>query len=374
MQISSDSLLLNNLKFGDLVRDVADNYQRNLPLRFFDRVNMTPADDDEITGTFTGIVYAAPLVADDAVAPVVEAGQLELVTNTIPNIKLGRRFGQRMLHRLNLLRQNGTTSGGMKAELSMFEQYESQTALALVQGINEQINALVCAMLIDTLTYSGLGIKFTGSWGMPNDLKFNAASVWVSGGTPQAGATPITDILTAKQFAETKYGEIYDRITMSRSDFNAMVATTEFKQLIQGITMEPLATTAFNPLDPRLMSYANMLLNATIELEDKNVNIMGADGAASATRVLPLGKVLFTNSSDDKSQSGYDFGNAITTESIIAPLVQSPSNSIGGNQFGPIGYYTGKADMNPPNLTAWGVCRGFPRRFRKSCSAVLTVR
>ena len=71
---SYDNLILNNAKFNTLVRDAADNYQRNLPLRYFDRVNMTPADDDEITGTFTGQVYAAPLVSDDTAAPVYEAG------------------------------------------------------------------------------------------------------------------------------------------------------------------------------------------------------------------------------------------------------------------------------------------------------------
>ena len=46
--------------------------------------------------------------------------------------------------------------------------------------------------------------------------------------------------------------------------------------------------------------------------------------------------------------------------------------SFKGATRGPISYATCES-MNPPNITMWGVARGFPRKFMLQANAVLDV-
>jgi hypothetical protein len=363
----SDGQILDSVKFNALILDQYSRYQQSLPTTFLNRTEEVNADDDEITTYFTGKVFAADIIADDSKAAVYEAGQLEYVTNTIPNLKVGRRFSQGMIARLNRIRAN-LTSPGIRGEVDMFTNWETTTARDLIRAIQERKNALICAMMLDSITYDRLGIKITGSWGMPSDLKSTPSTAWTS-----TTATPITDILTLKSYAQQTYGETYDKITMTTPDFINMAATTEFKNLLAGLVNAPLASTAWNAYDPRMIKLASELLQCEIELENKLIFSQGEDGTQSNARVLPLGKVLLSNRADEKDPTAYDFANALVIEAQVAGLVGDPDNVAGGQVFGPFGYFTGNADLNPPNLTAWGVARGFPRKHRKTCTAVLTV-
>lgn len=365
--ILSDGQILDSVKFNALVQDQATRYQQRLPLTFLNMTEIVPADDDEITGYYTGKVYAADLIADDQEAAVYEAGQLEYVTNTIPNLKVGKRFSQAMISRLGRIKRN-FGSGGVRGDVEMFTNWETVAARDLIRGVNERINALMCAMMIDAVTYARLGIKLTGSWGMPSDLKATPATAWTN-----IAATPVTDVLTMKQYAANTYGEVYDKLILSTADFINMAATTEFKAMIPSVLGQPLTAAAFNARSPQMRGYASDLLEMEIVLDDKTLTTQGLDGANSAARVLPLGKVILCSKSDEKDPTAYDFGNAVVTESLVASLVGDPDNFPVGEQFGPMGYFTGNADLNPPNLIAWGVARGFPRRIRKTCTAVLTV-
>jgi hypothetical protein len=355
------------VKFNAIIQDQNERFLETLPLRWDNRTPKTPADDDEITTYFTGKVFAADIVADDQEAVVYEAGQLEYVTNVIPNLKLGKRFSQTMIARLNRIRNN-LRGGNVRGDLDMFQNWEARAGRDLLRGIREQRNALICAMQLDSVVYDRLGIKITGSWGMPADLKFTPATPWTN-----PAALAVTDTLSAKSYAANTYGEVYDRMTLSTADFINFVSTTEFKQLVPGLIGQPLAATAFNPRDQRMANYASQLLGMDIELDDKLLFNQASGGNVANARVLPAGRVILSVKADDNDDTAMDFGNAIVTESQVAGLVGDPDNVAGGEQYGPFGYFTGNADLNPPNLIAWGVARGFPRKLRKTCTAVMTV-
>jgi hypothetical protein len=366
--ILSDGIILDSVKFNALILDQYTRYQEALPLRFLNRVTTNPADDDEITTYFTGKVLAAAIIGDDQEAPVYEVGQLEYVTNVIPNIKVGKRFSQAMINRLSRIKAN-LTSPGIRGDVGMFTNWETVTARDLVRGINDRKNQLICAMMCDNLSYTGLGVSINGSWGMPSDLKFNAAASWGTTGS----STPITDILTARLYAQQKYGETYDRLTLTTPDFINLVSSTEFKQLVPGLVNAPIPTTGYNARDPRMLQFASQLLEMEVEQENKLIFNQNADGSISTTRVLPQGTVLMSVAADDKDSTAMDFANAVVTEATVAGMVGDPDNVAGGQQFGPFGYFTGNSDLNPPNLIAWAVARGFPRKFRKTCTSTINV-
>lgn len=363
----SDGQILDSVKFNALILDQFTRYQESLPLTWLNRTPIVNADDDEITTYFTGKVFAADIVADDQKAAVYEAGQLEYVTNIIPNLKAGKRFSQQLVQRLMRIKRN-FGSAGIRGDISMFTNWETRAAMDLVRGVRERMNALICAMRIDAISYNRLGIQINGSWGMPSDLKVTPGTLWTS-----TSATPITDVLTLKVYAEHQYGEVFDRMTLSTTDFINMVSTTEFKNLVPGLVNAPIPNTGYNPRDPRMQAFASELLGMEIAQENKLIFQQGADGTISSSRVLPLGQVELSVKADDNDPTAMDFANAVVTEALVAGLVGDPDNIAGGEQFGPFGYFTGNSDLNPPDLVAWAVARGFPRKLRKTCTAVLTV-
>ena len=182
----------------------------------------------------------------------------------------------------------------------------------------------------------------------------------------------MTDTLTLKDMAANDTGEQYDRMTIGIADFRLMTATTEFRTLIPGLVGQPLSATNYNALDVRMQGFASSLLGMDVEFEDKTYQEMSAAGTVTTTRVLPQGKVILSSKSDDRNSSAMDFANTIVTESVQESIVGQ--GILGGEQYGPIAYYTGDSNMNPPNVIGWAVSRGFPRKIRKTCTAVLTVR
>jgi hypothetical protein len=363
----ANSTLLDSTRLTRLIQDQQTRYQATLPLRFLDRLVQQPADDDEILASVTNRNYAADLVADDQPAPVHDALRLEFVTNAIPNIKWGQRLPQAILNRLNRIGQNAATT----ADGQFFRDWETTIAAAGLRNVRERANALACAMMLDSLTYKRNGITIVGSWGMPADLKMTPSTLWTS-----PAATPVTDLLTMKQYAANTYGEVYDRATLSTADLLNAFATAEFKALIAGLSQvaSPLPGTAFNPRDQRNVTFLSALTGMEIETEDKLLNEFNADQTVATSRVMPIGKVLLSTRADDRDPATMDFANAIVTESIVAALVGDPGTFPVGERYGPIAFYTaGNPELNPPALRVWAVQRGFPRKHRKTATAVLTV-
>jgi hypothetical protein len=355
--------VLNSGRFSRLMYDRAQRFEESRPLRYLARTPVVPADDDELTGIFTGRIFAADIITDDQEAVTYEAGQFEIVTNNIPNLKVGQRFTQGLINRLNRIASNLGTNN----DLRTFLDWQGATIDRLILGVRMRMNALIAAMMFDDITYSRLGVQITASWGMPSDLKFSATAAWTNAGA----ATPITDIMVARDYAADTYGEAYDRITLTRANYRNLVKTAEFQALIPGALRIAVPANAFNARDPRLQEILLDVLQMQVEIDDTRIREQSAAGTQTTTAVTPSGYCLLSSTADDQDPTAMDFGNGVVTESIVSPLIGGPD--IGGDRPGPVGYFTGSPELNPPNLRAWGVARGLPRKHRKTATARLAV-
>jgi hypothetical protein len=369
MPTLSNYQLLSSARINKLVLDQQGQFARQFPLRFIDRLPSVNADALEIIGTYTERVFAADIITEDQAAAVYGGGQMTFVTNVLPKIKFGRAIPESILARLNRLAISAGTAGDYEA----FTNWEDYTSQNLLRGVREAMNVLACAMMIDTFTYNRLGVQFTASWGMPAALKVTPTTLW----TNAAAATPITDILTLRSTAANTYGTTFNRVTLATQDLLLMFATTEFKNLIQGLVGAPIGATtgAFSPYQQRNVEFAQRLLDMAIDPDDKVYTRQNPDGSiAATTKTLPLGKVLLSNTSDDNNGAAWDWGNAVTGESLASSLVGGIGDLPAGERYGPLSFYTARQDLNPPDCTAWAVAKGFPRRYNLYNTAVLTVR
>jgi hypothetical protein len=364
---------LSSARFKMIIETLAGKLDLTQPLIFLRRTPVVDAFDDEVVGRFTGRVFAADVIADDQEAVVYESGKLELVTNAIPNLKLGQRLGQTTLNRLARMKQGAL----LPSDNNAMEVFFNNMAQNLIMGVRQRMNALICAMQIDSLTYNRLGINITGAtWGMPALLKVTPSQAWSTDGTTaNASATPIDDILIiANQVAPDNYGQRFNRVTMSSKAFRFMVGTTQFANRASLLTGFATTAAMINTADqPTMQAMMGRLLNMEIELYDGVVWERQEDGSKVRNRVLPANKVILSRTEDDGDGTVMDFANAQVTESMVGSLVGNAPDGLGGEQYGPIGYFTGRDDLNPPDVTAWGVARGFPRKHVPESSGVLTV-
>jgi len=344
---------------------------RTLPgrLSFLNRTPVTPAVDAEIMARFIGYIQVADLIADDERAVTYSSGKLSYESTNIPNIKLGMSMTQAMLNQLQSINANG----GIQNDGGIFSAMENRTINALLLGIRQRMEILIIAMQLDALNYNRLGIVLNGAtWGMPSDLKVTPSVTWDTAAT----ATPVNDILTLKRYASVRYGEQYDRITMSTAAFIYMIGTTEFQNKVRWILPVGAPSTVLPLQDTETMkNLARSVLGMQLELYDERFWSQAADGTFSNAPGLPINKVILADSQDDNNPEVMDFASGICTETLVASMV--PNNIIGdfaGPQRGPIAYATANdANLNPPGVTYWGVSRGFPRKHRLQATSVLTV-
>lgn len=344
---------------------------RELPqsLLFLNRTPMVEAEDGEIMARFTGNVLAADIIGDGQKAVVRSTGKFTLETLKIPNFKHGEAFDQEKLNLLNRI-ASGIASG---RDLGLFNDWKMRSIDGLLLGVRQRIEAVLVACAIDAYTYDRLGIKITGAtWGMPSDLKVTVSPLWTSAAT----AKPIDNILALVALANEKYGETYNRVTMTSADFRLLIATTEFasKSALYSQMTFPAATFPSNDIGS-MKSLAERQLGMTIELYDTKYWEEAEDGSLASSNYLPLGKVVLSDSGDDNTGNSIDFANGVVTESIVSSLSDGGPGMIGsfaGPESGPVAYTT--AEHNPPSLTNWGVARGWARKKRLSSTAVLTVR
>lgn len=361
---------LQSVNINTLVQTLESRLELGQNLTFLNRLPIVNAEDDEIFGRYSGQVFAADIIADDQEAVVYEGGQVveTFVPGTIPKIKMGARVGEGMIRRLARLADKIELSG---PDQDIITGWENQLANRLVQGIRVRQNAMACAMMLDDFVYDRLGMKIQGSWGTPADLKVTPVTPW-----DDPTATPIRTIeLVAQEIAPDVHGQVYNRITMSRAAFRYLTQTNEFLERAKFLYRFDIPATSFNTRDFGTMQQLfTAMTGLELELEDTTYRVRNADGSVLQTRVLPANKVILSNSNDDNDPAVMDFANGIVIESVVAPLFNADAAAfIGGEQFGPIAYYTGKQDLNPPDLSAWAVVRGFPRKHVETATAVLTV-
>lgn len=359
---------LNAARLRMIFTTLADTLEVRRPLIFLKRVPWVDADDDEIVGTFTGRYFAADLIANDQEAVIYEGGYFELSATQIPNIKYGQKFTQGMIQRLARLQANQASA----ADVAGLDNWEMQTARNLLLGVRMRINQLICAMMLDSVVYDRLGVKISGSFGMPSALKGVSVIPWTS----HATATPITDLQTMRlDVGAEQFGVDYNRYTMSTPTLLEMVSCTQFQQLLAGWARTYLPVGSFDPRDPQLRQAAEAVLGATIETYDGHIQVRTAAGGTTNQRVLPHGVVLIDSTANDGDGSVMDWANGAVTEATVAGLVGKNDaffGPSGPDVRGPLAYYTAPEDLNPPNLFAWGVARGFPRKHNKYATATLT--
>jgi hypothetical protein len=341
--------LLSNLRLTRIIGTLAAELEIKRPLVYLARCPLVNAFDDELVGRFTGKIIAADIVTDDQKALVNESMTLELVTHAVPNIKIGQRLNQK--------------------------DWDMAVAENLLLAVRQRLNAMACAMMIDSFSYNRFGVQISGAtWGMPAGLKITIGTAW---GTNPTTATPLNDIWSADQYARLNYGIEYDTITMGTQDFRDMVATTEFaNKAAIPLSAHFLTTPAALPTknDPAMQKIAADIMGKKLILDDAKINERANDGTITTTKVLPLHAVLLSRSEDENNGQSYDIANGVVTESIVSDLAYGGDFGLGGEQYGPVGYYTPAAyDNNPPGVVAWGVARAFPRKHVPETTAVLTV-
>jgi hypothetical protein len=209
---------------------------------------------------------------------------------------------------------------------------------------------------------------------MPSDFKVTPSVPW----TTSATATPIADIMDLVSLAANTHGIRFNRVTMSRTAFRHMIATTEFQTLAAnmlpaGFTLSAVPTSA----DSSFLELANKMLGEgiTIEIDDSSALTINDAGTVSAVRYMPEQYVILSNSAFDGDSSVWDFANGVVSESIQSTLLGGASTF--GTipiQEGPVGYAAPmNIDANPPGIGVWAVQRGFPRKHLETVTARITA-
>ncbi len=363
---------ISNVRINRLVQTLANQLELNAPLTFLNRTPVVNVlDDTEILGSYSGPIFAADLITDDAEAVVVEGGRLEMTgrVNAIPNIKIGARVGQAMINRLSQLSRGIELDGNS----DLITGWELSLAQNLVTGVRQRMNQLCAAMMLDGVTYDRLGFKINAGFGTPAELKTTLVGnfVWSTG--TKTTMMPITDLQFMAQSVAPTLGKNYNRVTMSTATFQKIIASTEFAERVRLLLRLEPTQFALNTYDvANMRNLFEAVTGMVLELEDTTFRVRNANGTSTSTRVLPDNKVILSNSQDDNNSQAFDFANTIVDESIVAPLIEGAPD-LGGPQVGPLSYYNGNRELNPPDLRAWAVAKGWPRKHDKYATAILTV-
>lgn len=341
-------------------------------LIFLNRTPIVPAVDSEIRARFTGRLQIADIVSDDAQALIYQAGKFTFEQTAIPNIKHGAGLTQEMLNELMAVQNRG----GIIDPDGIFSNYEARTVQGLLTGIQQRMEAMIIAMHLDGFSYDRLGLKMSGvTWGTPSDLKVTPSVPWTTAGS----AVPLTDIRALQELAVSRYGQRFNRLTMSTAAFNALVASTQFK--------EESRTMFIGPSDAIVASFVGSLTfksqqeavrrlldDITIELYDSRYWSQDEAGVITSARFLPIGKVIFSNTGDDNNPAAFDFANGEVTEFKVAQMAGGIIGVAPAQARGPVSYATlANPTLNPPGIVYWGVARGFPRKHLLQSTAVMTI-
>jgi hypothetical protein len=361
---------LKALRLTAIIQELQDVRQLPQQLRFLSRTPIVPATDGEILARWTGYVQIADLVADDQRALVYSSGKLSYETTNIPNIKHGVSLSQEQLNQMQAIAANP----GIQRDEAMVTDWVMRNIDGLLLGVRQRMEALCVAMSIDDLDYNRFGITITnGSWGMPADLKVTTSTPWAANPTT---ATPVNDAWAIRRNALVRYGQEFDRMTMSTQALMTMVATTEFQNKARAYLAPNVSFVNLNQADLGSMeSLARTVLGvAEIELYDARYWSQSANGELTSAPFLPINQIVFSSRADDNNPMVADFASTVVTETIVDSL--TGGQVLGGlaPQRGPIAYATPTTpDLNAPGVTMWGVARGFPRKHKRQATAVLNI-
>lgn len=352
-----------------VIDDIADVSTLPQNLLFAGRVPTVEADDGEVLARYNARIVAAEVIADDQRAVVRATRPIRLQRTDIPKIKHGVLINESMQNVLQRI-QSGRS---VRRDVTLFEDYVGRVLTDLVEGVRATTEVMLVGMMLDDYDYDKMGVKITGSWGKPSDLKITPATLW----TDAANSTPITDILNLRNTLQVKYGVAVDRITLSTNAMNKIFATTEFRDKA-ALYSQLVAVTAANfPTSDRTVMrglLSRVLDGMAVENYDAQVWFEGLDGAETSARYLPENKVILSSTQFDNNGRVWDFANAVVPETRPGMVPLMIGGGFGAERSGPVGYATA-ADPhgNPPGQILWGVQRGFPRLHKETATGVITA-
>jgi hypothetical protein len=344
---------------------------RTLPvnLRMLARTPIVPAEEGELMVSFIGNPVIADLVADDQKAAVYSVGKFRTETHGAPNIKLGQMLTQAQI---KLLRQLGVS----QTRFAAFDNTENTILDQLLRGVRMRMEAICWARAMDGFSYRRLGIVMDNvTWGMPADLKVTL-EVPI---TDHANCKIVTYISNLKRLAQVRYGIVYDRVSMSLAAFNEMIKCAEFQAQARVYLAPNVSFVNLNTANTRdMQTLAERVLGlAEIELVDDRYWSQGEDATLRSDPFLPINRFVFSARANDNDAMVADFANGVPAEVDVSNLV-GDANGGGGiigrlpeDAYGPVGYAEGQ--LNPPQITYWGVARGWSRKHLKQETAVMTV-
>lgn len=365
---------LESTRLTRIIQALSDVRQNPQNLLMYNRTAKSNATDGEIIARYIQYNPVADIIADDERAVVYNTGKFSFESVAIPNVKRGSAIRQEQLNQLQSIAANGGIGNTDAANAgTLFNGWRNRELANLDLAVKQRMEAMIIGMQLDSFSYNRFGIQLSNvTWGMPADLKVTPAVTWDTAATADA----LTDILTVKRLASIRYGETYNRVTMSGAALIYMINQVATQNKMRFV-LPPSVSSNLLPLQNNdyMKNLISTYLNMEIEVYDGRYWQQNTDGTTTSVPFLPINKVILSSKADDNDASVMDLANAIVTESIVADLVDgSPVGSFGGPQFGPVAYTTlSDAQLNPPGVTMWACARCFPRKQRLQATSVLTV-
>lgn len=341
---------------------------RTLPqqLTMLRRTPIVSAEEGELMVSFIGNPVIADLVADDQRAAVYSVGKFRTETHGAPNLKLGQMLTQ---SQIKLLRSLGINPSKFLA----YDDKENTILDQLLRGVRMRMEAISWARAMDGFSYRRLGIIMDNvTWGMPRDLKVTL-EVPI---TDHENCKIVTYINNLRRLAQVRYSIIYDRISMSLAAFNEMISCTEFQTKARMYLAPNVSFVNLNTENTDdMVALARRVLGVVeIELQDWRYWTQDEIGALTSEPYMPINKFVFSARMNDNDSLVADFANGVPAEVDVSNLVRGSGGIIGAlpaDAYGPVGYAEGS--LNPPQITYWGVGRGWGRKHMKQETAVMTV-
>lgn len=352
----------------ETLRDIRELPQELFALRRTATVNAAPG---EILARYDNNPIIADIVNDDQEATTTTGGKITLEEAHVPNIKKGTQLTQAMVNTLASINRDG----GLPGERGIFTDWMTDQLNQRLLGIDQRRNHMIFGMWRDDLDYDDNGIKVSNlSWGMPAECKIVPSAYF----TDATNGKPVTVLRTARRDVREKYGQEYNQMLVSTYMWNLMTTTDEFRNQASLIlnTQVTLTATNFSPLlqnQDFIRTLGERLFDGLeVRVLDDRYWYENKDGSTRSRRYFPDNEIILRNTADDNNEAAYDWANGIVTETIMASL--PGVNLLGGfngPRYGPVGYFTAKGDLNPPQGTIWAVARGFPRKRRLTSTAVV---
>lgn len=376
---------LRELRVDEIMKELQDVRKLPQPLVFLNRLKQVPADNRELIAKQEMRVQIAPMIATNAKAPVFQAQRFHTESNTLGKIKYGTHMDEDQMESwLDLINSPIRDPQGILAGNTIRKMVADQQL-----GIWQRMEFLAIAMALDgqlsSAALNTFGFILNGvTWGRYSDLKITSAIPWE--GNP-ATATPVDDILYARQYRRERYGKETKRITMPTQALRAMILTTNFQHYMQNRLPSFVTYSHEFSGDTAYQEKAvAMVLDMELVLYDGRFETQAEDGTWSTHRFVPMSTncpIVLDDPADDMNASVQDFGMGMAMEGRLSELMGDVGAGARPTDFivaptaagarRPISYAYIPGSMDPVGLTVFSVAKVFPRLYNRASNAVLNI-